>query len=51
MLRFDYLPSDFNPMFLFLGERQDLMTLARLLGIVCQVSARDSMSREQTQRL
>ena len=25
MLRFDYLPSDFNPMFLFLGERQDLM--------------------------
>ena len=31
MLRFDYLPSDFNPMFLFLGERQDLMTLARLL--------------------
>ena len=31
MLRFDYLPSDFNPMFLFLGERQDLMTLAWLL--------------------
>jgi hypothetical protein len=31
MLRFDYLPSDFNPMFLFLGERQDLMALARVL--------------------
>ena len=23
MLRFDHLPSDFNPMFLFLGEKQD----------------------------
>jgi hypothetical protein len=31
MLRFDYLSSDFNPMFLFLGERQDLTALARLL--------------------
>ena len=31
MLRFDHLPSDFNPMFLFLGERQDLQTLAKLL--------------------
>jgi hypothetical protein len=31
MLRFDYLPSDFNPMFLFLGERQDLQALAKLL--------------------
>jgi hypothetical protein len=31
MLRFDHLPSDFNPMFLFLGERQDLIALARLL--------------------
>jgi hypothetical protein len=31
MLRFDYLPSDFNPMFLFLGERQDLLALANLL--------------------
>lgn len=31
MLRFDHLPSDFNPMFLFLGERQDLQALARLL--------------------
>jgi hypothetical protein len=31
MLRFDHLPSDFNPMFLFLGERQDLTTLAKLL--------------------
>ena len=31
MLRFDHLPSDFNPMFLFLGERQDLAALASLL--------------------
>jgi len=31
MLRFDHLPSDFNPMFLFLGEKQDLAALARLL--------------------
>lgn len=31
MLRFDHLPSDFNPMFLFLGEKQDLLALARLL--------------------
>ena len=31
MLRFDHLPSDFNPMFLFLGEKQDLHTLADLL--------------------
>jgi hypothetical protein len=31
MLRFDHLPSDFNPMFLFLGERQDLLALANLL--------------------
>ena len=31
MLRFDYLPSDFNPMFLFLGEPQDLTALATLL--------------------
>jgi hypothetical protein len=31
MLRFDHLPSDFNPMFLFLGERQDLAALADLL--------------------
>jgi hypothetical protein len=31
MLRFDYLPSDFNPLFLFLGEKQDLLALAGLL--------------------
>jgi hypothetical protein len=31
MLRFDHLPSDFNPMFLFLGEKQDLAALANLL--------------------
>ena len=31
MLRFDHLPSDFNPMFLFLGEKQDLAALADLL--------------------
>jgi hypothetical protein len=31
MLRFDHLPSDFNPTFLFLGEKQDLAALANLL--------------------
>jgi hypothetical protein len=31
MLRFDHLPSDFNPLFLFLGEKQDLAALAKLL--------------------
>jgi len=31
MLRFDHLPSDFNPLFLFLGEKQDLAALANLL--------------------
>ena len=31
MLRFDHLPSDFNPLFLFLGEDQDLAALAGLL--------------------
>src|SRR5215469_14685809 len=31
MLRFEYMPSDFNPVFLFLGEGPDLAALARLL--------------------
>ncbi len=31
MLRYDYMPSDFHPLFLFLGERPDLAALARLL--------------------
>jgi hypothetical protein len=31
MLRFDHLPSDFTPLFLFLGESQDLAALAALL--------------------
>ena len=31
MLRFDHLPSDFNPLFLFLGEKEDLAMLAKLL--------------------
>ena len=31
MLRFDYMPSDFHPLFLFLGEREDLAALAGLL--------------------
>lgn len=31
MLRFDHMPSDFNPLFLFLGESQDLKALANLL--------------------
>jgi hypothetical protein len=31
MLRFDHLPSDFHPLFLFLGDREDLAVLAALL--------------------
>jgi hypothetical protein len=31
VLRFDHLPSDFNPMFLFLGDSRDLAALAGLL--------------------
>jgi len=31
MLRFEYMPSDFQPIFLFIGEGQDLADLARLL--------------------
>lgn len=31
MLRFDFMPSDFHPLFLFLGEASDLSALATLL--------------------
>ena len=31
MLRYEYMPSDFHPLFLFLGEAPDLIALARLL--------------------
>jgi hypothetical protein len=31
MLRFDYMHSDFHPIFLFLGEAEDLLQLAGLL--------------------
>jgi hypothetical protein len=31
MLRFDYMPSDFNPMFLFLGNSEELSALVALL--------------------
>lgn len=31
MLRFEYMPSDFHPLFLFLGEASDLAALAKLL--------------------
>jgi hypothetical protein len=31
MLRFDFMPSDFHPLFLFLGEVGDLSALASLL--------------------
>jgi hypothetical protein len=31
MLRYEYMPSDFHPLFLFLGEGADLAALARLL--------------------
>jgi hypothetical protein len=31
MLRYEYMPSDFHPLLLFLGEAADLAALARLL--------------------
>ena len=31
MLRFEHMPSDFHPLFLFIGEGTDLAALARLL--------------------
>jgi hypothetical protein len=31
MVRFEHMPSDFHPLFLFLGEGPDLAALARLL--------------------
>jgi hypothetical protein len=31
MLRFEYMPSDFDPLFLFIGEGADLAALAKLL--------------------
>ena len=31
MLRYEYMPSDFHPLFLFLGEAPDLAALAKLL--------------------
>jgi hypothetical protein len=31
MLRYEYMPSDFHPLFLFLGEGADLAALAQLL--------------------
>ena len=31
MLRFEHMPSDFNPLFLFIGEGADLAALATLL--------------------
>lgn len=36
MLRFSYIPSDFNPMMLVLGEAEDLRQLAALLRIVAR---------------
>jgi hypothetical protein len=48
MLRFDHLPSDFNPLFLFLGEKQDLAALADLLrsfaGAPRQLDLREQLS-------
>ena len=31
MLRFEHMPSDFHPLFLFIGEATDLAALAKLL--------------------
>ncbi|WP_076858375.1 hypothetical protein [Bradyrhizobium mercantei] len=40
MLRFDYMPSDFHPIYLFLGDAADLTALANLLRKFSQ-SARE----------
>lgn len=45
MLRFDFLPSDFHPQFLVLGEREDLSELADRLEIL----ARDGNDQELRQ--
>ncbi|MBE7204664.1 MAG: hypothetical protein INR70_43655 [Parafilimonas terrae] len=31
MIRFDFMPSDYNPLFLFLGDADDMAALARTL--------------------
>jgi hypothetical protein len=36
MLRFEYMPSDFNPLFLFIGEGADLAALAKLLRVFAE---------------
>jgi hypothetical protein len=37
MLRFEFMPSDFNPLFLFIGEGADLAALAKLLRRFAEV--------------
>ena len=41
MLRFEYMPSDFNPLFLFIGEGADLAALAKLLRRFGGTQSRD----------
>lgn len=45
MLRFDFLPSDFHPQFLILGERQDLIRLADAVEAVGQNGVRQALSQ------
>lgn len=46
MLRFDHLPSDFNPLFLFLGEKQDLAELAAVLRSFAEAPRRLDLKQQ-----
>lgn len=46
MLRFDHLPSDFQPIFLFLGNGEDLSSLAALLRSFSETPHEVSFERE-----
>lgn len=46
MLRFDFLPSDFHPQFLILGERDDLRHLAAELKRLATTRERRLLERE-----
>lgn len=47
MLRFDHMPSDFHPLFLFLGDSNDLAQLAGLLrefaGMPREINVREAI--------
>lgn len=46
MLRYEFLPSDFNPMFLFIGDSRDLAGLAELLRKFARQPNKISMARD-----